>query len=112
MYPQVKCVTESVDPAYAIIVVFLILAWRSAGYLGLDRFVLPRAHDLFRIGAAAAEPAVPGERPRYRSTARSAGHVWPCCSRLARALAGSVTEQVGAECRGARRAGGGPGRRP
>jgi hypothetical protein len=27
-----------VNPAYAIVAVFLILAWRNAGYLGLDRF--------------------------------------------------------------------------
>jgi len=31
-----------VNPAHAIASVFLILAWRNAGYLGLDRFTLPR----------------------------------------------------------------------
>jgi thiosulfate dehydrogenase [quinone] large subunit len=35
--------SAGVNPAYAIVAVFLILAWRNAGYLGLDRFALPMA---------------------------------------------------------------------
>jgi thiosulfate dehydrogenase (quinone) large subunit len=34
--------SSGVNPAYAVVAVFLILAWRNAGYLGLDRFALPR----------------------------------------------------------------------
>jgi thiosulfate dehydrogenase (quinone) large subunit len=34
--------SSGVNPAYAIVAVFLILAWRNAGYLGLDYFALPR----------------------------------------------------------------------
>jgi thiosulfate dehydrogenase (quinone) large subunit len=33
--------TAGVNPVYAFAGVFLILAWRNAGYLGLDRFVFP-----------------------------------------------------------------------
>ena len=32
--------TSGVNPAYAILSVLLILAWRNAGWIGLDRFVL------------------------------------------------------------------------
>jgi len=37
--------SAGVNPAYAIVAVFLILAWRNAGYLGLDRFALPMARE-------------------------------------------------------------------
>jgi thiosulfate dehydrogenase [quinone] large subunit len=30
-----------VNPAFFVMEVFLILAWRNAGYYGLDRYVLP-----------------------------------------------------------------------
>lgn len=30
-----------VNPSFFVMEVFLILAWRNAGYIGLDRFVLP-----------------------------------------------------------------------
>jgi thiosulfate dehydrogenase [quinone] large subunit len=33
--------SSGVNPAYAIVAVFLILAWRNAGYLGLDRLAPP-----------------------------------------------------------------------
>ena len=42
--------TAGVNPAYAIVAVFLILAWRNAGYLGLDRFALPMVRQLFHRG--------------------------------------------------------------
>src|ERR1700683_2962578 len=37
--------SAGVNPAYAIVAVFLILAWRNGGYLGLDRFALPMMRD-------------------------------------------------------------------
>ena len=40
--------TAGVNPVYAFVGVFLILAWRNAGYLGLDHFVLPWVRHLFR----------------------------------------------------------------
>jgi hypothetical protein len=46
-----------VNPAYAIVAVFLILAWRHAGYLGLDRVVLPMTRDRFRPGPRTVTPA-------------------------------------------------------
>jgi thiosulfate dehydrogenase (quinone) large subunit len=54
--------SSGVNPAYAIVAVLLILAWRNAGYLGLDRFVLPALRDRFRpvpimTGTAAPQPA-------------------------------------------------------
>lgn len=33
--------SAGVNPAYAIVALLLILAWRNAGYIGVDRFVLP-----------------------------------------------------------------------
>jgi len=30
-----------VNPAYFLVEVLLIMAWRNAGYIGLDRIVLP-----------------------------------------------------------------------
>src|ERR1700678_3973265 len=49
--------SAGVNPAYAIVAVFLILAWRNAGYLRLDRFVFPRMHDRFRAGTGTVTPA-------------------------------------------------------
>src|SRR5919108_3441313 len=33
--------TTSTNPVLAILAVFLILAWKNAGYIGLDRYLLP-----------------------------------------------------------------------
>jgi thiosulfate dehydrogenase (quinone) large subunit len=48
--------TSGVNPAYAIVSVFLILAWRNAGYLGLDRLVLPMIRNRFHPGPRTATP--------------------------------------------------------
>ncbi len=42
--------SAGVNPAYAIVSIFLILAWRNAGYLGLDRFAIPMLRGLFHRG--------------------------------------------------------------
>jgi thiosulfate dehydrogenase (quinone) large subunit len=39
--------SAGVNPAFALVSVFLILAWRNAGYFGLDRFALPKVRELF-----------------------------------------------------------------
>lgn len=54
--------SAGVNPAYAIAAVFLILAWRNAGYLGADRFALPMVRDLLHRstpvkGAGSRRPA-------------------------------------------------------
>ncbi len=51
--------TAGVNPLYIIISGILILAWRVAGWYGLDRWVLPQAGH-----AMAARDGVP--RPRAR----------------------------------------------
>lgn len=52
--------SAGVNPAYAIVAVLLILAWRNAGYLGLDRFALPRARGLlYRTSPATAQVVTP-----------------------------------------------------
>jgi thiosulfate dehydrogenase [quinone] large subunit len=52
--------TAGVNPAYAIVSVFLILAWRNAGYLGLDHFVLPAIrHVVHRRSPSEVAPAPP-----------------------------------------------------
>jgi thiosulfate dehydrogenase [quinone] large subunit len=48
--------SSGVNPAYAIVAVFLILAWRNAGYLGLDSFALPKARQLLRRRPPVARP--------------------------------------------------------
>lgn len=40
--------TVSVNPIWFTIGIGLVLAWRIAGYYGLDYFVLPRLHQYFR----------------------------------------------------------------
>jgi thiosulfate dehydrogenase [quinone] large subunit len=42
--------SSGVNPAFAIVALFLILAWRNAGYFGLDRFALPAVRNLFHHG--------------------------------------------------------------
>jgi thiosulfate dehydrogenase [quinone] large subunit len=53
--------SAGVNPAYAIVSIFLILAWRNAGYFGLDRFALPMVRDLFHRdrGVKRHAPQVP-----------------------------------------------------
>jgi thiosulfate dehydrogenase [quinone] large subunit len=53
--------SAGVNPAYAILSIFLILAWRNAGYFGLDRFALPMVRDLFHRdgGVKRSAPLVP-----------------------------------------------------
>jgi thiosulfate dehydrogenase (quinone) large subunit len=58
--------SAGVNPAYAIVAIFLILAWRNAGYLGLDRFALPMADDLLHPGhpvTGETAPPLPAEEP-------------------------------------------------
>jgi len=58
--------SAGVNPAYAIVAVFLILAWRNAGYLGLDGFALPmmrdRLHRRHPVTGLTAPP-LPAEEP-------------------------------------------------
>jgi thiosulfate dehydrogenase [quinone] large subunit len=60
--------TAGVNPAYAIVAVFLILAWRNAGYLGLDGLVRSMTRNRFRPGPrtvapVADPPLVPAPAP-------------------------------------------------
>jgi thiosulfate dehydrogenase [quinone] large subunit len=48
--------SSGVNPAYAIVSVFLILAWRNAGYLGLDGLALPMIRNRFRPGLRTVTP--------------------------------------------------------
>ncbi len=48
-----------VNPAFGIVSVFLILAWRNAGYLGLDRFALPAFHNWFHHWATVTPSVAP-----------------------------------------------------
>ena len=47
--------TVSVNPVLFIISLFLILAWRTAGWLGLDRWILPVLGTPWRPGLVFAE---------------------------------------------------------
>jgi thiosulfate dehydrogenase [quinone] large subunit len=58
--------SAGVNPAYAIVSVLLILAWRNAGYLGLDGFALPMARERFhrsRPATGITAPPLPAEEP-------------------------------------------------
>lgn len=58
--------SAGVNPAYAIVAVFLILAWRNAGYIGLDRFALPMARERLYRGhpvTGQTAPPLPAEEP-------------------------------------------------
>ena len=44
--------TVSINPLLLLIQLFLILAWRNAGYLGLDRFLLPALGTPWQKGKA------------------------------------------------------------
>jgi thiosulfate dehydrogenase [quinone] large subunit len=59
--------SSGVNPAYAIVAVLLILAWRNAGYIGLDRFAFPMMHRRLQpaprmIVPVEPAPAVPVPR--------------------------------------------------
>src|SRR3984957_9983217 len=56
--------SAGVNPAFAIVSLLLILAWRNAGYFGLDRFALPRMARLFHQG-----PRVDKAAPRTPTVA-------------------------------------------
>jgi thiosulfate dehydrogenase [quinone] large subunit len=55
--------SAGVNPMYAILSVLLVLAWRNAGWLGLDRFALPVWHRLRGGGVDTSAPpySVPSE---------------------------------------------------
>jgi uncharacterized membrane protein YphA (DoxX/SURF4 family) len=42
--------SAGVNPAFIIVGLLLVLAWRNAGWYGLDRFVLPRLGTLWHRG--------------------------------------------------------------
>jgi thiosulfate dehydrogenase [quinone] large subunit len=48
--------SSGVNPAYAIVAVLLILAWRNAGYLGLDRLALPMIRNQLHPGPRMITP--------------------------------------------------------
>ena len=54
--------TAGVNPAYALVALFLILAWRNAGYFGLDRYALPAVRNLFRRGTHVKGAAIVAPR--------------------------------------------------
>jgi len=46
------CGPELVNPVLLIIAIFLILAWKIAGYIGLDRWLLPALGTPWPVGPA------------------------------------------------------------
>jgi thiosulfate dehydrogenase [quinone] large subunit len=43
--------SAGVNPAFVVVGLLLVLAWRNAGWYGLDRFVLPQLGTPWRRGA-------------------------------------------------------------
>ncbi|MEW5718732.1 MAG: DoxX family protein, partial [Chloroflexota bacterium] len=54
--------TTSVNPVFFTLSVFLILAWKTAGYWGLDRYLLPLLGTPWKP-AIATEPEMPTGAP-------------------------------------------------
>ncbi len=57
--------TTSTNPVLAIVEILLILAWKNAGYLGLDRYLLPALGTPWkqrRVTAPAPQPAAVAAR--------------------------------------------------
>ena len=50
--------TTSTNPVLAVLGVLLILAWKNAGYIGLDRWLLPMLGTPWKQAAAQPAPAV------------------------------------------------------
>ena len=48
--------SASTNPLMIVITILLILAWKNAGWLGLDRWLLPLLGTPWRPGRAFAEP--------------------------------------------------------
>jgi thiosulfate dehydrogenase [quinone] large subunit len=51
--------SASTNPLLFAAAILLVLAWKTAGYYGLDRFVLPRLGTPWRSGEKAAVPITP-----------------------------------------------------
>lgn len=55
--------TASTNPVLFVLAIVLMLAWKTAGWVGLDRWVLPLVGTPWR-GAARTTPALPTIEPR------------------------------------------------
>lgn len=53
--------TVSVNPILAIIGIFVVLAWRNAGWIGLDRWLLPALGTPWQPGTLIRHEAAPAE---------------------------------------------------
>lgn len=57
----------STNPILALLAIFIVLAWRNAGWIGLDRYLLPLIGTPWQPGGAfrreAGEPTAPGDDP-------------------------------------------------
>jgi thiosulfate dehydrogenase (quinone) large subunit len=68
--------SSGVNPAYAIVAVLLILAWRNAGYIGLDHFAFPMMRRRFDPAPRMTQPADsprPVPEPRADTLPASSG---------------------------------------
>ena len=79
--------TASTNPLLFAIAVLLILAWKVAGYYGLDRYVLPALGTPWQAGTLGG--GRPPRRPRRPGAARSAGRHAPPQTRSAAGRAGT-----------------------
>ena len=53
---------------FILVGVLLVAAWRVAGYLGVDYFLLPRPHLPRRLSTLAVSPGTRGEELETRTT--------------------------------------------
>lgn len=61
--------TAGVNPAMILVSILLVLAWRNAGWIGLDRWALPRLGTPWRPGSVVQHRSHAGEAPEARSEA-------------------------------------------
>jgi hypothetical protein len=60
--------SASTNPVLLLLGILLVLAWKTAGYIGLDRFLLPMLGTPWRVnaGSEGRRPRIIGTTPRRR----------------------------------------------
>ena len=56
--------SASINPVLLVAALLLLLAWRGAGYVGLDRWLLPRTRCLYQYGCLRRWAAATGHSSR------------------------------------------------
>jgi len=58
--------TAATNPLLFVLATWLVLAWKNAGWIGADRYLLPYLGTPWKRGALFTRPAFPTEAPAER----------------------------------------------